>query len=156
VSPGSIEVRVEVIQTTSREAAERPELAPLTREPSMPAALAVCDGSLRGAAVLDGRGGPTEPGVPLLRLEHTAADADLDTEVRPLLEALQEVARRDGAARVVIGWDPMDRPGLRMLEAIGFASTGTMPYFPLGGDQVEYVSGYRDATGSILDLAWMP
>jgi len=143
-----------VIEVDSHAAAARPELAALAREPAMPAALVERAGDLRCAAVLDPRGSATEPADPLVRIVHRAADADPADDVAPAVSRLLATAADGGARRVLIGWDPLDRPGLRMLEGLGFAPTGTMPYFPLGPGQVEYVSGYRDPAGSTLDMAW--
>ena len=143
-----------ITEISSHAAAARPELAELAREPEMPAVLVERSDVLRCAAVLDPRGPATEPEAPLVRLVHAVANADPADDVAPAITRLLAMAADRGATRVLIGWDPLDRPGLRMLEELGFAPTGTMPYFPLGPGQVEYVSGYRDPAGSTLDLVW--
>lgn len=107
----------------------------------------------RAAALLDPVGRPTEPDTPAIILERLDADAELDADLAPLLDAVLDEARVKGMTRLLIGWDPMDHHGLRLLEQRGFRPTGAMPYFEIGGGEVQYVSGYQDATGSTLDLA---
>jgi hypothetical protein len=111
------------------------------------------DGVLRCAGVLDPKGCTTEPDDPAARVVVVHEDASLEEDVRPVVEALIEAARESEARRVVIGWDAMDARGLRMLEDLGFATTGRMAYFETGPGQVDYVDGYQDATGSTVDLA---
>jgi hypothetical protein len=110
-------------------------------------------GSIRCAGVVDPAGCATEPLDPVIRIVDRADDADLAGDLHPLVDALADAAASLGAPRVVIGWDPMDAQGLRMLDTAGFRPTGANPYFELGPDQVEYVTGYRDPTGSTVDLA---
>jgi hypothetical protein len=107
---------------------------------------------VRAIGVLDRAGGPTQPDTPAIRLVERDPASDLETDVVPLLDALSEAAASLGAVRVVVGWDPMDAPGLKTLERSGFRPTGEMPYFELGPGHVDYVDGYQDATGSTLDL----
>ena len=70
-----------------------------------------------------------------------------------LLRGLIDFARSEGHSRLLAGCDPMNLNEIRLLERLGFAPTGRGPYLPLGGGQVQYVTGYQDATGSTLDLA---
>lgn len=93
---------------------------------------------------------PAEPEQPSIRLR--AARSIRDEERIALVRGLIESARRHGFARLLAGCDPMDLNELRLLEGLGFAPTGRGPYLPLGGGQVQYITGYQDATGSILDL----
>jgi hypothetical protein len=110
------------------------------------------DGVVRLVGTMDPGGSATAPDAASIRVVHREAD-EPGTDVAPLVTALVEAAEAAGARRAVIGWDPMDATGLRVLEGLGFAPVGTMPYFELGPGVVEYVTGYTDATGSILDLA---
>lgn len=94
---------------------------------------------------------PAEPEQPSIRLR--AAKSIRDGERVALVRALVDLARNEKHARVLAGCDPMDLNEIRLLESIGFAPTGRGPYLPLGGGQVQYITGYQDATGSTLDLA---
>jgi hypothetical protein len=114
--------------------------------------LAEREGSPRAVGVLDRAGGPTRPETPMIRIVERDADATIETDIIPLLDALAEAAASLGAVRVLLGWDPMDAPGLKTLETSGFRPTGEMPYFELGPGHVDYVDGYQDATGSTLEL----
>ena len=92
---------------------------------------------------------PEEPAIRFLPADRTITPAD----ARDLVDLLVDAARDAGAPRVLIAWDTMDDAGLKMLETKGFRPTGAMPYFEIGPGQVEYVTGYRDPTGSVVDLA---
>jgi len=105
------------------------------------------------AGIRDPRGGPTEPDDPALVFA-AAADGPLDVEALAALAADAVAAATDaGLARLVSGCDPMDLPTLRALESAGFRTVGRQPWFALGGGQVEFVTGYADATGATLDVA---
>lgn len=120
---------------------------------------------------VDPAGRPTAPEAASLRIERVGDPPELPagatpppattmlsnlldpaTELRPLLGTLLDAARTTGARRAVIGWDPMDAPGQRLLAELGFRPTGTPPYFERGPAGVEYVSGYADATGAAMDF----
>lgn len=124
---------------------------PPTPRDDAPVFLAEDDADVLAAASIDFRGGPTEPRLPWIEL-HRRPDAPADAETA-LLRHLIRLARDRGADRVVLGVDPMDGPALKRLEDLGFRPTGRGPYFLLGGVHPQYVTGYQDATGSILDLA---
>ncbi|MFK7961673.1 MAG: hypothetical protein AB8G96_14245 [Phycisphaerales bacterium] len=105
-------------------------------------------------ALIDPRGGTTEPDDPALVLATRGADAQLDPALRHALAAAAiAAARTAGHRRLVTGVDPLDAAGTRALETAGFRPTGRHPYFELGGGHVEYVMGYTDPTGATLDLA---
>jgi hypothetical protein len=99
------------------------------------------------AGAIDPAGSVTEPDAPALRLGRGPSDL-----AEPLVAALIETAAGTGATRLVAAWDTMDVAGQRMLAGLGFRATGTQPYFERGPD-VEFVSGYTDPTGSLVDLA---
>jgi hypothetical protein len=107
------------------------------------------DARPRAAAALDPAGLPVEPDHPCLLLHVDDADDD----AAALLEAILARARASGHDRLLARCDPLDRPALRRLEQRGFRPTGTPPYFEIGPGQVQYVTGYQDATGSWLNLA---
>lgn len=107
----------------------------------------------QAAAMLEPAGRPTDPVTPAAIFELLQKDAQVEWHIAPLLEAIVNEARSRGMERLMTGWDPMDHRGLRVFEQRGFRPTGAMPYFDLGGGEVQYVSGYQDATGSTLDLA---
>lgn len=108
-------------------------------------------GVIIGAGDLVIGAAPAEPEQPMIRVR--AAKSIRDEEHIALLRGLIEFAQRAGHARLLAGCDPMNLDEIRLLERIGFAPTGRGPYFPIGGGQVQYVTGYQDATGSTLDLA---
>jgi len=93
---------------------------------------------------LDTHGVTTVPDVPRLCWTGDAPDA---AAVALALEA----AGTQGLDAVSIGWDPMDAPGLAMLQSAGFKPVGTGPWRFVGG-AVHWVTGYEDATGAVLDL----
>ena len=112
-------------------------------------------GRMPAVAVLDPHGTCTEPEDPrLLLLAVPGADpGPTPATLAALLEAMLAVAREAGHRRLSTGCDPMDLTRLRALEAAGFRTTGRQPYFQLGPAHIEYVSGYADATGAVMDLA---
>ena len=151
---------------TIDEARDVPGLSGL---PASPAAgtqvlLLEAGGSVRGAAIIDPHGGPTEPEAPLLLVsacgpaEGGGSPPALhpEDEVRPLVRAALAAAAAEGIERLVTGCDPMDLARVKAFEAEGFAPTGRQPYFVLGGGHVEYVMGYADASGATMDLEARP
>lgn len=110
------------------------------------------NGSLIAVAVIDPDGRATMPGHPTMRLAASSQRGPDDHEMAALLRDLIEKAISLGAKRLSVGWDPMDFSGLKRLEAAGFRSAGSLPYFEMGGGHVEYVTGYQDATGSTMDM----
>ena len=68
------------------------------------------------------------------------------------IEAGLKAAAADGHAHVGICWDPMDGPGLAMLQQLGFTHTGQGPWRNVGG-AVHWIHGYEDATGAWIDLS---
>lgn len=116
------------------------------------------DGSIIAFAGLDPAGTPTEPDSPLVRvhLRRTKEDDEADSPgelSQDAIRATVAAATSAGITRLLITVDPMDHHAMRMVEDLGFHPTGTSPYFDLGGGNVQYVSGYQDATGSQIDLA---
>lgn len=93
-----------------------------------------------------------ESTLPRLRFCLIDPEFDLQSDLPVLLERLITQVAAEGFDRLLIGWDPMDHHGLKALEALGFRPSGEMPYFVVGPGQIQYVSGYQDATGSTLDL----
>lgn len=112
-------------------------------------------GGPRVVGVLDPHGTCTEPEDPRLLLLEVPGDGPRPTPAAhaALLAAVLEAARAAGHRRLSTGCDPMDLTRLRALEAAGFRTTGRQPYFQLGPAHIEYVSGYADATGAVMDLA---
>lgn len=112
-------------------------------------------GRPRAVAVLDPHGTCTEPEDPrlLLLAVSEAGPGPTPAAQAALLAAMLEAARTAGHRRLSTGCDPMDLSRLRTLEAAGFRTTGRQPYFQLGPAHIEYVSGYADATGAVMDLA---
>lgn len=108
-------------------------------------------GELRAVGMIELGRTPNDSNAPCLIIA-VAESADPATDIAPLVESLVSHARRLGANRVVVGCDPMFAPMLRMYERLGFRPSGRLPYFERGPGQVDYVNGYQDATGSILDL----
>lgn len=111
------------------------------------------------AGAIDPRGCATEPNQSLLILGEAAGGVDraiAEAAEKTLISELLDEARRRGVERVVARCDPMDRRQVKLLERRGFRPTGRMAYFEAGGGYVEYVDGYRDATGSLVDLACRP
>lgn len=101
---------------------------------------------------ISSRGPATDPETPRIVLAPVPDRFDVRRDLPFLIEPLIEQARRLGIARLMVGWDPMDPTGLKILEEAGFRPTGQMPYFSLGGGEVQFVTGYTDATGSTMDL----
>jgi len=133
-------------------------IEPLPARPAgaIAALQAVRDGAVRLRAVLHEHGSPNEPETPSIQFRTADAPFDRVADLEPLTLALIEAADASGLSRVVAGWDPMDHAGLKVLERHGFRPTGVTPYFDLGGGQVQFVTGYQDATGAVLDLAREP
>lgn len=127
----------------------------------MTATLTVTTADGTAEAVLDPAGfAPTEPDAIALRfrrVDGTDAARWAPERLSELAAAALERAAALGLhgqdVRVVIGWDPLDAPGIAALESAGFVPTGRHPYFVLGGGHVEYVTGYTDVTGATVDLA---
>ncbi len=107
------------------------------------------DSTVIAAAGLDPRGTAVTPNEPVLILGMTTTLAHDEA----LLKFLFSHLPTPKPARVLAMCDPLDAAGLACLDALGFKPAGVMPYFELGGGIVDYVSGYRDATGSVLELA---
>lgn len=128
------------------------ELRDLGLAPGEPALVATDDGKVVAGAVLDAAGSATEPGTPRLRLA-LVPGGDRGS-LGELAHAMVKHAGASGLGRVTTGWDPMDHVGLKVLAGAGFEPTGLGPYVELGGGAVHHVTGYQDATGSVLDLAW--
>ena len=101
-------------------------------------------------AALDPRGCATEPDHALLLLDRIG-DAD-DRLIARLIREVLNRAQSAGFDRVIARSDPMDRRHIRILESCGFRPTGRMAYREVGSTCVEYVDGYQDATGSLVDL----
>ena len=109
------------------------------------------------AAAIDHRGTARAPGEPVLRLlQRSRAKDEAKHEAKHeavLLQRLIDSLPPPRPHRLLATCDPLDAAALARLEQLGFRPTGAMPYFEIGGSMVEYVSGYRDAVGSILELA---
>jgi hypothetical protein len=115
---------------------------------------APAEGPPRSAAAVDPGGLPAHPDTPCLLLAVVDGDEALaDADAAALIDTLLDRCRAGGHPRLLARCDPLDRPALRRLEQRGFRPTGTPPYFEIGPGQVQYVTGYQDATGSWLDLA---
>jgi hypothetical protein len=114
--------------------------------PDADALLVEIAGAPVAAAWIDPIGPPTAPGAPIIRVTPDPPLPDHRAAVAAL------IARRAGDGPARIAWDAMDAHGLRALSDLGFRPTGDMPYFELGPGAVEYVTGYRDPTGSKVDL----
>jgi len=100
------------------------------------------------AVALDPTGTAVNPNEWCLRVnDATAPDAGA-----ALVDHALQTAQTRGISRLLAVCDPMDHARVTLLESRGFRPTGTLPYFELGGTEVAYVSGYRDATGSVLEL----
>ena len=125
------------------------------------ALLAEREGEVMAAGVYQPDGNATEPSHPHLRVRPVADAPSPESsaamiEVLPqLLDRLVQHARERRDERVTLAWDPMDRAGLRAIESAGFRATGGGPYRELGGGIVQYVTGYDDAGGAVIDLQKM-
>ena len=109
------------------------------------------DGELVAAGWLDPLGLPqVEPTSPAVRLTPVGR-MPVDV-ISALVRTVEQEANSAGHERLMVGWDPMDAHGLRRLAELGYRPTGRGPYFELGHDQVQYVTGYQDAVGATLDL----
>ncbi|TVQ54775.1 MAG: hypothetical protein EA377_04745 [Phycisphaerales bacterium] len=122
------------------------------------ALLAEREGKVIAAGVYQPDGNATEPSHPHLRVQPVADASSLESssamiDVLPqLLDRLVQHARERQDERVTLSWDPMDQAGLRAVESAGFRAAGGGPYRELGGGIVQYVTGYDDASGAVIDL----
>ena len=120
-------------------------------------------------AVVDPSGPVTDPGVPSVRLfvagdgsgelpmtsgraSSPANNPAKDAAAAAAIQAAVDTADQSGTPRLVALTDPMDRPRQRLFEAAGFRTGDRQPYFDQGGGLIEYVTGYTDATGAVLEL----
>lgn len=134
------------------EAAEIEPLSPHAGVDRAVFAVTPRDQPIELAAMIDPRAGAVDRETPAVRLVRQPESTDRLHELLPaLLAAFEQAARDRGILALQIGWDPMDAAGLRILAEAGYRPTGTGPYFEIGGGQVEYVSGYQDASGSTMD-----
>lgn len=109
------------------------------------------DDRIFGAGGIVPAGAPTEPDHPLLIVRFARGVAD--HERHDLVEELIQLARDEGHTRLIVSCDPMSYEDVSFYESFGFKPTGRGPYRIVAGDTVQYVTGYENATGSLLDLA---
>ena len=128
--------------------------------------VAVQGDRLLGTGTLDPRGGPVDWGTPRLWISlmlPEAGDGERVTVLTMLASALIDRGRSLHLPRLLLAWDTMDVPGQAVLTGLGFRPGARWPYFPgasgpaaapLAEEAIEYVMGYRDPTGSVVDLVW--
>lgn len=125
------------------------ELAPLLDVDGAIVMLIDRDDGTAAAAAIDPRGTAGTLNTPVFRLLPGSGG----DESSALLARLIDELASPRPARLLATCDPLDAAALARFETLGFRPTGAMPYFELGGGMVEYVSGYRDAAGSVVELA---
>ena len=106
-------------------------------------------GVVLGAGSIDSASTPDDAPTLTIRTSRSITNV----EKRALVEHLIERARAGRPESVDRHVDPLDYEETSLYESLGFKPTGRGPYIDLGGGEVQYITGYQDAAGSILDLA---
>ena len=133
------------------ESSNHESMSALGLEPRDTAACSIVerDGIIVGAGSIDSASCHDEAPTLTIRTSRSITN----DEKRALVEHLVQRARGDRLDRLIAHVDPMNYKETSLYESLGFKPTGRGPYIDLGGGQVQYITGYQNAAGSILDLS---